>query len=163
MSSVRERHELRGVARRAPSVPYRRRAALALAGAVASTCTLYISCGDPSHLYQGRYYVAERDCLGTVSSLDVVPGDDTGDCAPICLVDTLADASNRVYVSTMCGPYPYGMDPSGDDPACPKALAALERDDTCASDGGSSNPVEAGDPEGTDAAIDDDGPDATTD
>lgn len=146
-------------------MPTRRRAALSLAAvAVASTCTLYISCGDPSHLYQGRYYVEDRDCLGTVSSLDVVPGDDTGDCAPTCLVDTLADASNQIYVSTMCGPYPYGMDPSGADPACPKALAAFERDDTCFSDGGSTNPVERDGGAEPDATTDDAfEPDAATD
>ena len=35
--------------------------------------------------------------------------------------------SEKVYVSTMCGPYPAGYDISGTDPACPAALAAFRR------------------------------------
>ena len=44
-------------------------------------------------------------------------------------------------VSTMCAPYPFSFDASGTDPTCPAALAALERNDTCLVDGGSTNPL----------------------
>jgi hypothetical protein len=63
----------------------------------------------------------------------------------VCLVQRRADAGRAIYVATMCPPYPAAVDfdPSGTDPACAPALAALARNDTCATDGGSANPLPA--------------------
>jgi hypothetical protein len=93
----------------------------------------------------GRPYLEARGCLGATSSLDVVEGDLPGDCAPVCLVQRRADAARFVFVASMCAPYPSSVefDVSGVDPACPQALAALARSDSCASDGGSANPLPA--------------------
>jgi hypothetical protein len=98
------------------------------------------SCGDPSHVFEGRYFLEGRGCLGTTSSVDVVEGERPGNCGPICLAHAHTDGGRSIYVATMCAPYPFGFDTSGSDPACPAALAALERNDTCLLDGGSSNP-----------------------
>lgn len=103
-------------------------------------CILH-ACGDPSHVYEGRLYRDDRDCLGTPSSVDVVTGDDPGTCAPVCLVQRTFDGGRAYYVSTMCPPYPHGFDASGTDPVCPDALAAFERNDTCLVDGGTTNPL----------------------
>jgi hypothetical protein len=100
-----------------------------------------IACGDPSHIFQGRAYIDGRDCLGTVSSVDVVTGDDPGfTCKPTCLAQP-TDAGRQLYVSTMCAPYPFTFDASGTDPECPAVLAAETRDDTCNVDGSSANPA----------------------
>jgi hypothetical protein len=99
------------------------------------------ACGEPSHIFEGRLFVEERECLGTKSSVDVVEGDTPAECGPTCLAQPLADGGRSIYVATMCGPYPYGFDASGSDPLCPRALAALARNDTCFVDGGSSSPA----------------------
>ncbi|AKU96902.1 hypothetical protein AKJ09_03566 [Labilithrix luteola] len=77
--------------------------------------------------------------------MDVVSGGDPGDCAPTCMLLPNDDAGPSVFVTTMCPPYPFGADTSGSDPACPKALAAFDRNDTCTSDGGSTHPAPAAD------------------
>ncbi len=100
-----------------------------------------LSCDGGAHVYQGRLFLEERQCLGTTSSLDVVSGEPTGDCGPRCLVQPGRDGGRAIYVATMCPPLPYGFDASGSDPACPAALAALARGDTCFVDGGSSQPA----------------------
>jgi len=100
-----------------------------------------VHCGDPSHVYEGRLFLERRQCLGTTASVDVVEGNLPGDCGPTCLTQPDRDGGRAIYVSTMCGPYPFGFDTSGSDPACPQALAALERNDTCLVDGGSSSPA----------------------
>lgn len=107
----------------------------------AGLCALH--CGDPSHVYEGRLFLEARDCLGTTASVDVVEGDMPGNCGPTCLTQPSSDGGRAIYVSTMCGPYPFGFDASASDPACPRALAALERNDTCLVDGGSSSPAPA--------------------
>ncbi|MDB4941846.1 MAG: hypothetical protein JWP97_1380 [Labilithrix sp.] len=122
-----------------------RLAAVLILGASAA-CTLHaMGCkGDGTHVYQGRLYVEARDCLGTLSSVDVVGGDETGECAPVCMVQPRAEGGRAVYVATQCPPYPQpDFDFSGTDPACAKALAALTRDDTCVSDGGTTHPAPA--------------------
>ena len=100
-----------------------------------------LACGDPSHVYEGRLFVERRQCLGTTASVDVVEGDPPGSCGPTCLAQPQSDGGRAIYVSTMCGPYPFAFDASGSDPACPQALAALERNDTCLVDGGSTSPA----------------------
>lgn len=120
-------------------------ASAVLAAAVACACILHLSAceDDGSHVYVGRFYLEARQCLGTTSSLDVVEGDVPGECSPKCIIQRRAEAARAVYVATMCPPYPKAMefDLSGTDPVCAPALAALARNDTCATDGGSSHPV----------------------
>ncbi len=120
-----------------------RRAAFVFAGLAAIVCIVHTSgCKDDgTHVYVGRLYVEARDCLGTSSSVDVISGDDPGTCAPICLVQKRGEGGKAIYVATMCPPYPAGVefDTAGTDPACPRALAALSRGDTCLSDGGTTH------------------------
>ena len=121
-----------------------RPAASVVIGLVAVACIVHASAckDDGTHVYVGRLYVEARDCLGTSSSVDVISGDDPGTCAPICLVQKRGEGGKAIYVATMCPPYPAGVefDTAGTDPACPKALAALSRGDTCLSDGGTTHP-----------------------
>ena len=102
-----------------------------------------VACGETTHVYSGRLYVDDRDCLGTKSSIEVVEGDPAAEtCAPACLVQrTTPDGRRPVYVSTMCPPIPFGFDTAGQDPRCGPALAAFARNDTCFTDGGSSTPL----------------------
>lgn len=123
----------------------RGRASALLATAVACACILQASAcdDDGSHVYIGRFYLEGRDCLGTTSALDAVEGDAPGECSPRCFIQLRSEAARAVYVATMCAPYPAAVefDLSGTDPVCAPALAALARNDTCATDGGSANPV----------------------
>jgi hypothetical protein len=114
------------------------------AAVAAIACIMHMTAckDDGTHVYVGRLYVEARGCLGTSSSVDVIAGDDPGNCNPICLVQRRGEGGHAVYVATMCPPYPSGVefDTSGTDPACPAALDALARGDTCLSDGGSTKP-----------------------
>ena len=110
--------------------------------ALLAAIALAVACGDTSHVYEGRLFVADRGCLGTTASVDVVDGErPASPCPEACLVQPLADGGRAVYVATMCAPYPFGFDTTGSDPVCPRALAAHERGDTCLADGGSSRPA----------------------
>jgi hypothetical protein len=103
---------------------------------------LGIACGDPSHVFEGRFYLPARDCLGTPSSIDVVEGDRPADnCPAVCLAQPQGDGGRFFYVSTMCPPFPFAFDASGSDPTCPAVLAAFGRNATCLLDGGSSAPL----------------------
>jgi hypothetical protein len=128
--------------------PIRRVGAVALAAALPIACILHApACkNDGTHVYVGQLYVEARHCLGTGSAVDVVTGDDPGQCAPICIHQNRSVGGHAIYVATMCPPYPGpDFDTSGTDPLCTPALAALARGDTCFSDGGSSHPlVDAG-------------------
>ena len=117
--------------------------AIGLVSFAGLTAQLAVACGDPSHVYEGRLFLEHRQCLGTTASVDVVEGDAPGDCGPTCLTHPQSDGGRAIYVSRMCAPYPFGFDASGADPACPSALAAFERNDTCFADGGSSKPAPA--------------------
>ncbi len=120
------------------------RIAGALAGATLVACVLHAGCGDPSYVLEGRFYVAERDCLGTAASIDVVSGEEPAKtCAPTCLLQRAYDGGRAVYVTTTCGPFAFDFDVSGTDPRCAPALAAFDRDDTCKPGVGSSNPAPA--------------------
>ena len=119
-------------------------AATAAAVAFSVTCILQLSSckDDGTHVYVGRLFLEARDCLGTSSSVDVISGDDPGTCDPICMLQPRAEGGRAVYVSTMCPPYPEpDFDVSGKDPVCARALAALARNDTCLSDGGTTRPI----------------------
>ena len=119
-------------------------AGLAIA-ATAIACIIHLSAcssDDGTHVFQARFYLEARDCLGTPSTIDVISGDESGaSCAPICLRQIRAEVGRAIYATTSCPPYPGpDFDRSGADPACPAALAALARGDTCFSDGGSAKP-----------------------
>jgi hypothetical protein len=123
---------------------------------------LPVACSDPAYVYVARRYDPVRDCLLPSEGIDVVRGSGSSDCAAACLVDTrdaattlssysdeLADAadasdasdggvidpSTRLYVSTMCPPYPVGFDTSGTAPGCAAALEASHAGKSCG-DGG---------------------------
>jgi hypothetical protein len=101
-----------------------------------------IACGDPSHVFEGRYYLQHRDCLGTTASIDVVEGDSPErPCPAVCLAQPQSDGGRAIYVTAMCAPYPHLFDASGNDSLCSPALAALARSDTCLVDGGSAHPL----------------------
>lgn len=114
---------------------------LVLAAGAALGAGAGAACGDGSHIYEGRLFTEDRACLGPTTSIDVVEGDRPGDCEAKCLVDSQSDGGRAVFVSRMCGPYPYGFDVSGTDPSCDDALAALARGDNCLDDGGSTAPL----------------------
>lgn len=97
------------------------------------------ACGETTHVFSGRLYRDDRDCVATKSSIEVVEGDPAPEtCAPTCLVQrTTPEGSRPVYVTTMCPPIPFGFDTDGADPRCAAALAAFARNDTCLADGGS--------------------------
>ena len=128
----------------------RRLILILLAIAPLALVVLGASCGDPSHIFEGRLFLPQRGCLGTTSSVDVVEGERPGSCGPTCLTQPQSDGGRAIYAATMCGPYPVNFDASGADPLCPLALAALERNDTCLIDGGSSSPPAAPSDAGTD-------------
>jgi hypothetical protein len=102
-----------------------------------------MACGETTHVFSGRFYVEDRDCLATPSSIEVVEGDPAPEtCAPTCLVQrSTPDGKRPAYVTTMCPPIPFGFDSNGADPRCAAALAAFGRNDTCFADGGSRAPL----------------------
>ena len=107
------------------------------------------ACDDePSHIFYGQEYNAALGCLETVTVIDTIGGDDTGQsCALICVASPPdPEAGEIVYASTTCAPYPPLFDVSGNDPQCPLAIAAAKSQTTCLDDGGvsSANPADAG-------------------
>lgn len=132
-----------------------RRVLVVLAGGpLVWLATQTTACGDESHVFEGRLFLEGRKCLGTNASVDVVEGSPPGSCGPRCLSQHHADGGRSLYVSTMCGPFPFDFDSSGTDPGCGDALAALARNDTCLLDGGSSAPGAVGDASPTSDAAD---------
>lgn len=139
----------------------RRAAALALLFALPGALLLPVACSEPAYVYVARRYDPVRDCLLPSEGLDVVRGSGSSACAATCLVDTrdgattlssvtgeLADANPdadadasgvdptaRLYVSTMCPPYPVGFDPSETTVGCAAALEASHAGRSCG-DGG---------------------------
>ncbi|MGH7283721.1 MAG: hypothetical protein ACRELY_19520 [Polyangiaceae bacterium] len=118
----------------------------------ASACT-----DSPTHPFLGQEYDPVRDCLDSVTAVDTISGDDTGEsCALVCVATPPdPEAGVSVYVSTTCPPYPPLFDTSGTSAQCQLALAAANRKATCLDDGGVSSttpPDDAGDE--TDASSD---------
>jgi hypothetical protein len=136
------------------------RALLAFSGVSIGALAVAISvaCGSASsHIFLGRPYDDQRQCLGDTAGVDVVSGPDPGlGCAATCLIGKL-DETSTVYVSTACAPFPMFFDTSGTDPRCAGALAASARSDICNADGGSSNPIEAGSDSSSDSSVVDTG------
>ena len=106
-----------------------------------------LGCDDSgSHIFSGEEYSASSQCLGPVSSIDIVTGPDPGSCPPACIVSLLQDGGRVAYVSTMCPPYPvfqFETDASG-DPLCVGALEAFKEDAFCADGGKVVWPADAG-------------------
>jgi hypothetical protein len=117
------------------------RLSLGLTLAGAGALGVAVACGEPSHVFEGRHFRPEGECLERTSSVDVVEGERPGDCAPVCLAQPLAGGARAIYVATMCPPYPFSFDAGGADPLCSAALGALDRSAGCLADGGSSNPA----------------------
>ncbi len=135
--------------------------ALAFLASAALLTRAFAGCDEEkSHVYSARKYDDARKCVGAVEAIEVISGPDAPrDCPALCVTSgRLRDGSSTMFVSTTCGPHPFGADPNRTDPRCDDALAAFARGDICLSDGGSTRPlVEAGaDAAGLDAA----GPDA---
>jgi hypothetical protein len=125
--------------------------ARSLAVLVASAAAIAAACDATSYyLYTGHEYDAQRGCVSDLVAIDVDIGSDPGSaCNPTCLTGPTyvvdgGDGGVTVYATTMCGPTPAGADPSGGNPACPAALAALARQDFCLDGGGSTNPLDGG-------------------
>lgn len=105
----------------------------------AAELSLLCACGDPSYVYQAKLYDEARDCLHRTEAVDVVSGD-FAQCKGVCLAEPpFEDAGRRIWIATMCEPYPYPWDASGNDPACAPAFAAAVRRTTCLDDGGVSS------------------------
>lgn len=110
------------------------------------------ACTDsPTHVFFGQEYDPVRDCLDSVTAVDTVSGNDTGQSCDLTCIATPPDpeAGVAVYVSRTCPPYPPLFDTSGSSPECELALAAANRKATCLDDGGSTStlpPDDAGSP-----------------
>ncbi len=118
------------------------RAALLLLAVASVVMAAWACSGARSHVFPAQRYVAERRCLLSAASIDVVDGKDTGGgCALKCLVaPPEEDAGRAVYVSTQCPPYPPLFDTTGTSTTCREAIGAADRDDLCLPDGGSTHP-----------------------
>ncbi len=111
--------------------------------------TLVAACDDtPTHIFYGQEYNPTLGCLESVTVVDTIGGDDTGQsCALVCVASPAdPEAGVSVYVSTTCPPYPPLFDVSGNDPQCTPALAAARSGTTCLDDGGVviTNPIDSG-------------------
>ncbi|MEO7110347.1 MAG: hypothetical protein ABI183_07930 [Polyangiaceae bacterium] len=111
--------------------------------------TFVAACDDtPTHIFYGQEYNETLGCLESVTVIDTIAGNDTGQsCALVCVASPPdPEASTTVvYASTTCPPYPPLFDVSGNDPQCLPALAAAKSQTTCLDDGGvvSTNPSDA--------------------
>ncbi|MCA9584699.1 MAG: hypothetical protein KC657_05010 [Myxococcales bacterium] len=125
-----------------------RLSALAFLASAALLARAFVGCDEEkSHVYSARKYEEGRKCVGAVEAIEVISGPDAPrDCPALCVTSgRLRDGSSTLFVSTTCGPHPFGADPNRTDPRCDDALAAFARGDFCLSDGGSTRPlVDAG-------------------
>ncbi len=126
--------------------------------AIAALYACAIACNDgpQSHVYVAMLYEPAGACLDPTTTLGVIgTSDGSLNCAPTCLVENAppAEGTEKVYVSTMCGPYPDILtDTSGTDPACTAALAAFAAGTVC---GATTGDDDSG--SGADGATGDDG------
>jgi hypothetical protein len=130
-------------------------------GVAALVASAYACDDNPqSHVYIAALYQPASSCFGPSTSLGQVDTPDGDlDCAPTCLVLVHPGATNDVYVSTMCGPYPSAYDTSQTDPGCPPALAAWPAEQAALASASSScasppAPGDAGEDGGGDAGSD---------
>jgi hypothetical protein len=109
--------------------------------AAASLCASVVACDGPqSHVYVAMLYEPEGSCLDPSTTLAII-GTPSGslECAPACLVESAPPAvgAPRVYVSTMCPPYPTLVTSKpATDPACTGPLAAYGSGAVCGEDSG---------------------------
>jgi hypothetical protein len=104
--------------------------------------TLVACKSDSSFIFEARRFDAALMCLDPYTGVDVVSGDSSGGCTPVCLTN-----AGEHYVTEQCPPYPplfgvYAADAG--DSVCAAAFAAFARGATCDADGGVSYP-DAGD------------------
>ena len=116
-------------------------------GSIVSLCVS--ACTEsPTHVFFGQEYDPVRDCLQSVTAVDTISGNDTGQsCNLVCIAAPPdPEAGVAVYVSTTCPPYPPLFDASGTSAECRLALAAANRKAACLDDGGvsSTTPGDAG-------------------
>jgi hypothetical protein len=134
-------------------------------------CAVAVACNDgpQSHVYVASLYQAAGACLDPSTTLAII-GTPNGslECKPACLVQSspppASAATETLYLSTMCAPYPTTVTPTTDaDPACAAALAAYASGAVCGEDVG---PEDGGDDGGTTDAgtfdADADGDDSST-
>ena len=107
-------------------------------------CAVAVACNDgpQSHVYVAWLYQAAGACLEPSTTLAVI-GTPNGslECKPACLVQSspppAGAATETLYLSTMCAPYPTSLTPTTDaDPACAAALAAYASGAVCGDDAG---------------------------
>jgi hypothetical protein len=102
---------------------------------VFAACASACDDGPQSHVYVAMLYESVNACLDPSTTLAIIGTPDGSlNCAPTCLVENAppAEGTEKVYVSTMCGPYPAIItDTSGTDPACVAALAAFSAGTVC--------------------------------
>ena len=105
--------------------------------AVVSVCVSLNACADgpQSHVYVAYLYEPASACLDPSTTIAIL-GTPNGSltCEATCLVENAPPAvgSEKVYVSTMCPPYPsLFTDTTGTDPACVDALAAYTAGAVC--------------------------------
>jgi hypothetical protein len=115
------------------------------------------ACDDtPTHIFYGQQYDPDLGCLETVTAVDTIGGDDTGqNCAISCVESIDPEAGATAYASTTCPPYPPLFTVNSGDALCVAAVAAAKTGTSCLDDGGVevTNPIDSGTP--TDAGVSD--------
>ena len=94
----------------------------------------WLACEEQaSHVYAGKLYDPDADCLYPSTSLDLVlgPSEDSG---PECDAQCITDFDGQVFVGTTCPPWPVEFNGAVGTPSCSQALAARCRQ--CPLDGG---------------------------
>ena len=115
------------------------------------------ACDDtPTHIFYGQQYDSDLGCLETVTAVDTIGGNDTGqNCAISCVEYNDPEAGATAYASTTCPPYPPLFSVNSGDQLCTQAIAAAKTGTSCLDDGGVevTNPIDAGTP--SDAGVSD--------
>jgi hypothetical protein len=108
------------------------------------------ACDDtPTHIFYGQEYDPTLGCLETVTAVDTIGGDDTGqNCAISCIEYVDPEAGATAYASTTCPPYPPLFTVNSGDALCVAAVAAAKTGTSCLDDGGVevTNPIDSGTP-----------------
>jgi hypothetical protein len=99
------------------------------------TATLaWLACEEQtSHVYAGKLFDPDADCVYPSTSLDFVLGPHEAS-ASICDAQCITDTDGQVFLSETCPPPPVEFYGAAEAPNCKKALAARCRQ--CPLDGG---------------------------